>query len=83
MIERHTHASADVFVDRQLENIRHWFAAIVDSSNDPIISKTLNGVISTWNAAAQRLFGYSAEEAIGQPITIIIPRSCTKRKTRS
>jgi len=45
----------------------------VDSSNDPIISKNLNGVITTWNAAAERLFGYPAEEAVGQLVTIIIP----------
>ncbi|HEY7187582.1 MAG TPA: PAS domain S-box protein, partial [Vicinamibacterales bacterium] len=53
--------------------VRLWLAAIVDSSDDAIISKTLDGVILTWNLAAQRLFGYSAQEAVGQPITIIIP----------
>jgi PAS domain S-box-containing protein len=48
-------------------------AAIVQWSEDVIISKDLNGVIQTWNQAAERIFGYSASEAIGQHITLIIP----------
>lgn len=50
-----------------------WLAAIIDNSDDAILSKTIDGIIRTWNVGAERLFGYAAEEAIGKPITIIIP----------
>lgn len=50
-----------------------WLTAIVENSSDAILSKTLDGIITTWNSGAETLFGYSAEEAIGKPITILIP----------
>ena len=55
------------------EEIRLRYAAIVESSDDAIVAKTLDGVISAWNAAAERMFGYTEREAIGQSITMIIP----------
>lgn len=48
-------------------------AAIVESTNDAVLSKSLDGVIESWNAAAQRLYGYAPEEVIGRPITVMIP----------
>ena len=63
----------DVTHERLAESARAHLAAIVESSDDAIVSKTLEGIIRSWNRAAERLFGYSAEEAVGQPVTLIIP----------
>lgn len=53
---------------------RDWLVAIINGSDDAIISKDLNGYIRTWNAGATRLFGYAADEVVGKPITILIPK---------
>jgi PAS domain S-box-containing protein len=59
---------------RESEQQLRWLASIVESSDDAIVSKNLDGVIESWNSGAEHVFGYSASEAIGQPITLVIPQ---------
>ena len=63
----------DLTERKRSEQVQSQLAAIVESSNDPIISNSLDGTIVTWNAAAERLYGYTAEEAKGSPIAILAP----------
>src|SRR5215213_1142437 len=58
---------------RRAEEAGGWLAAVVESSDDAIVGTTLDGVITSWNSGAQRLYGYSAQEAIGRSISILIP----------
>ena len=58
---------------RSGELAQYWLAALIESADDAIISKTLDGIITSWNAGAQRIFGYTAEEVIGKSVTILIP----------
>jgi PAS domain S-box-containing protein len=69
--QRHSEITERKHVD--VDKIRSHLAAIVESSDDAIIGKTLDGVISSWNRGAEKLYGYSAEEVEGRPISILIP----------
>jgi PAS domain S-box-containing protein len=72
----------DLSDHQRAEQVSHRLAAIVETSDDAIISKDLNGVIATWNKGAERLFGYLEQEAIGKPITMLIPEQHRDEETR-
>lgn len=63
----------DITEKKRAEELQRRFAAIVESSDDAIISKDLNGVIQSWNRGAEQMFGYLAGEVIGKPVTILMP----------
>ncbi|MDA9509017.1 histidine kinase [Bradyrhizobium sp. CCBAU 11386] len=67
-LKRRSDAERDYHAERE-----RLFTAVVESSNDAIITKSLDGTITTWNSAAERVFGYSANEAVGRSIDIILP----------
>ena len=72
-------APHDAFKTDQVADLKspelapYWLAALIESAEDAIISKTLDGIITSWNHGAQRIFGYTADEAIGKPVTMLIP----------
>ena len=63
----------DITSRTQASHARARLAAVVDWSEDAIVTKSLDGIITTWNRGAAKLFGYSADEAVGQPVTMLIP----------
>ena len=61
----------------------YWLSALIESADDAIISKTLDGIITSWNAGAERIFGYTADEVIGKPVTILIPEGISTKNRQS
>jgi PAS domain S-box-containing protein len=63
----------DISARRQAEEARTRLAAVVESSDDAILTKTLDGILTSWNPGAQRIFGYTADEVLGKSVTVLIP----------
>ena len=64
----------DITEQKVAEEVRHQLADIVLSSSDAIIGKTLDGIVTSWNGSAERMYGYTTDEIVGQPITLLFPR---------
>ena len=65
--------SRDITERKRAEEVRNRLAAIVESSDDAIIGKTLDGIITSWNKGAEKTYGYFADEAIGKPVALLVP----------
>src|SRR5262249_7179731 len=65
--------SLDITERKKVEELRSHLAAIVESSDDAIIGKTLEGEIISWNPGAEKIYGYKAEEMLGKPISVLVP----------
>ncbi len=76
-------SSEDITERKRGEEARQLLAAIIQSSDDAILSKTLEGQVTSWNAGAEKMYGYTAEEAIGQHVSFIIPPELEDQLTKT
>jgi PAS domain S-box-containing protein len=81
VFEGHVVSCLDITEQKAAEEMRSRLAAIVESSDDAIVAKDLNGIITNWNGSAERIFGYTESEVVGKPITIIIPPELQSQET--
>ena len=73
----------DIAERKRNEEIAQHYSAIVESSDDAILSRDINGVLTGWNSGAERLYGYTSQEAVGKPVTMLIPADRSDEEIRN